>query len=101
MERFSVSRTTFAPSVAEWFGALDIHVDDEAFDRAFVLKGETADVVRALFADAALRERYLRAFEGQLHLRDDSTSSGDPTPGTDPFELSVPGYIDSAERLRA
>lgn len=100
-QRFSVSRASFASAVADWFGALDIHVDDEDFDTAFVLKGETPDLVRTLFSDAALRERYLRDFEGQLHRRDDGSIFGDPTPDADPFVLSVPGYVDSPERLRA
>lgn len=100
-QRFSVSRASFASAVADWFGALDIHVDDEVFDKAFVLKGETPDLVRALFASAPLRERYLRDFEGQLHRHDDGSVFGDPTPDIDPFELSVPGYVDTPERLRA
>ncbi|GAB1343032.1 hypothetical protein [Gemmatimonas sp.] len=100
-QRFSVSRANFATAVAEWFGALDIHVDDHEFDAAFVLKGETPDLVRAIFADADLRARYMRDFEGQLHRHDDGTLLGDPTPDIDPFELSVPGYVDSIERLRA
>jgi hypothetical protein len=66
-----------------------------------VLKGETPDLVRALFADAPLRERYLRDFEGQLHRHDDGSIFGDPTPDIDPFELSVPGYVDTPERMRA
>ncbi len=100
-QRFSVSRASFAAAVADWFGALDIHVDDDAFDKAFVLKGETPDLVRAMFASAPLRERYLRDFEGQLHRRDDGSIFGDPTPDADPFELSVPGYVDTPERMRA
>jgi len=100
-QRFSVSRANFAASVAEWFGSLDIHVDDEAFDKAFVLKGETPDVVRAIFASASLRERYLRDFEGQLHRHDDRILSKDPTPDADPYELSLPGYVDTTERMRA
>jgi hypothetical protein len=100
-QRFSVSRANFATAVADWFGALDIQVDDPEFDAAFVLKGETPDLVRAIFADADLRARFLRDFEGQLHRHDDATFFGDPTPDIDPFELSVPGYVDSIERLRA
>ncbi len=100
-QRFSVSRASFASAVADWFGALDIHVDDDTFDHAFVLKGETPDLVRELFASAPLRERYLRDFEGQLHRRDDSSLLGDPTPDADPFELSVPGYVDTPERMHA
>jgi len=100
-QRFSVSRASFAPAVLEWFGMLDIQVDDDAFDRAFILKGETADLVRALFGSAALRERYLRDFEGQLHRRDDATIQGDPTPDADPFELLVPGFVDEPAKLRA
>jgi hypothetical protein len=100
-QRFSVSRASFASAVADWFGALDIHVDDTVFDQAFVLKGETPDLVRHLFSSAPLRERYLRDFEGQLHRRDDSSFLGDPTPDADPFELSVPGFVDTAERMHA
>lgn len=100
-QRFSVTRASFASAVADWFGALDIHVDDEAFDAAFVLKGENPDLVRTLFESASLRARYLRDFEGQLHRRDDHLLFSDPTPDADPFELSVPGYVDTPERMRA
>lgn len=99
--RFSVSRANFASAVAHWFGALDIHVDDTTFDETFVLKGDTPDVVRALFADAALREQYLAHFEGQLHRHDDAGMFHDPTPGADPLALDVPGLIDDPARLGA
>lgn len=69
--RFSISRAGFSASVAEWFGQLDIQVDDATFDKAFVCKGETPDFVRAIFADAALRSRYLADFQGNLARRDD------------------------------
>lgn len=98
--RFSVQRASFAASVAEWFGRLDIQVDDPTFDETFVLKGETPDFVRAVFADAALRAQYLAHFDGQLMLRDDKVFWSDPTPGFDPMELTVSGYVDDPERLR-
>ncbi|WP_396215877.1 hypothetical protein [Gemmatimonas sp.] len=98
--RFSVSRANFATSVAEWFGRLDIHVDDPVFDDAFVLKGDTPDFVRTLFRDAPLRERYRADFEGSIALKDDQAFSTDPTPGIDPLELTVSGLIEDASRLR-
>ncbi len=98
--RFSVSRANFATSVAEWFGRLDIHVDDPAFDEAFVLKGDTPDFVRALFGDAALRDRYRADFEGSIAIKDDTAFFTDPTPGIDPFELTISGLIEDAARLR-
>jgi len=98
--RFSVSRANFATSVAEWFGSLDIHVDDAEFDNAFVLKGETPDFVRLLFADATLRERFRADFEGTLALKDDTAMFTDPTPGIDPLELAVSGIVDDPTRLR-
>jgi hypothetical protein len=100
-QRFSVSRASFATGIAEWFGALDIQVDDPEFDAAFVLKGETPDLVRALFASPALRERFLRDFDGQMHRRDDKVFFSDPTPDADPFELTVAGFIDDPAKLRA
>lgn len=99
-QRFSISRASFASSVAEWFGRLDIQVDDEQFDEAFVLKGETADFVRSLFADETLRALFLINFEGALALKDDKVLFSDPTPGIDPLELSVPGLVDDRDRLR-
>jgi hypothetical protein len=99
--RFSISRAGFSASVAEWFGQLDIQVDDATFDKAFVCKGETPDFVRAIFADAALRSRYLADFQGNLARRDDKALFVDPTPGIDPLELSVPGLIDDIAVLRA
>jgi hypothetical protein len=100
-QRFSVSRASFATTIATWFGAHDIAVHDEAFDRAFVLKGDDPAVVRQIFANETLRARYLRDFEGQLHRHDDRTYLGDPTPNADPLALVVPGYIDDPARLRA
>jgi hypothetical protein len=99
-KRFSVSRADFATSVAEWFGRLDIQVDDETFDRAFVLKGDTPDFVRRLFADTTLRTLYLDHFEGSVALKDDTALFTDPTPGLDPLELSVSGLVDDLDRLR-
>lgn len=98
--RFSVSRANFATSVAEWFGSLDIQVDDEVFDKAFVLKGETPDFVRTVFADQALRELYRADFDGSLALKDDTAMFSDPTPGIDPLELTVSGLVDDLTRLR-
>lgn len=98
--RFSVSRANFATSVAEWFGSLDIQVDDPTFDEAFVLKGDTPDFVRTLFADASLRERYLADFDGSLALKDDKALFTDPTPGVDPLELTVSGIIEDSAKLR-
>jgi hypothetical protein len=98
--RFSVSRASFATAVAQWFGALDIHVDDPTFDEAFVLKGDTPDVVRQLFADEALRQQYLADFEGQLHRHDDAGTFHDPTPGADPLALDVSDMVDDPARLR-
>lgn len=99
-QRFSVSRATFAASVAEWFGRLDIHVDDHPFDEAFVLKGDTPDFVRTLFADAALRQQYLDHFEGTIALKDDTALFTDPTPGLDALELSVSGLVKDVDQLR-
>ncbi len=98
--RFSVSRAGFAASVAEWFGSLDIQVDDPVFDQAFVLKGDTPDFVRSIFADAQLREQYRADFEGSLALKDDTALFTDPTPGIDPLELTISGITDDAARLR-
>ncbi len=98
--RFSVSHASFATAVAQWFGALDIHVDDPTFDEAFVLKGDTPDVVRQLFADEALRQQYLADFEGQLHRHDDAGTFHDPTPGADPLALDVSDMVDDPARLR-
>jgi hypothetical protein len=101
LQRFSITRASFATSVAKWFGALDVQVDDAQFDEAFVVKGETPDLVRALFADPQLRAQYLRDFEGELHRRDDAGVFSDPTPDADPFELIVSGYVEELPRLRA
>lgn len=98
--RFSVSHATFASSVAEWFGRLDIQVGDPAFDEAIVLKGDTPDFVRSLFSDPAFRERYRADFEGSLALKDDKAFFSDPTPGVDPLELTISGIIEDASRLR-
>lgn len=47
------------------------------------------------------RSPYLRDVDGPLHRSDDRSLFGDPTPDADPFELLVPGYVNTPECVRA
>lgn len=98
--RFSVSAAGFGSALARWFGAQDIAVGDDTFDDAFVLKGVDPVFVQQIFADTALRILCQRASFGTLQRRDDKQLWSDPTPGIDPLELSIPGFVDDADKLQ-
>jgi len=99
--RFSVSAAGFGSAIARWFGAQDVAMGEATFDDAFILKAVDPAFVQQLFADAALRALCARSAFAHLQRRDDTQLWSDPTPGMDPLELSVPGFVDDLETLRA
>src|SRR5690349_10500188 len=50
--RFSIRRRSLLTDVAAKLGMQDLEIGDEAFDRAFVIKGTEPTLVQELFADA-------------------------------------------------
>lgn len=97
--RFTMTPADFSSTVARWFGAQDIAVGESVFDNAFVLRGVDPDFVRQLFDDGELRALCLKGFDGRLQRRDDAELWSDPTPGKDPFELTVPKLVDDLSTL--
>lgn len=59
-----ITRVGVVSKVSEWFGKRDIQVDDPAFDKAFTIRGDEPDRVRAL-----LRSEVRQAI-GTIHTSD-------------------------------
>lgn len=68
----TVYRHGFFSSVGEWMGMKDIDIGDPAFDQAFVIKGDEAPRVQAMFAHAGLRAALADAHHAgaRFHLAD-------------------------------
>ncbi len=99
--RFTVYRKTVFSAVGKWLGMQDIEVHDELFDRDFIIKGTDEDKVRALFANARIRE--LIAAQKHIHfeVKDDEGWFGATFPeGVDELAFVVVGVIKDVERLK-
>ena len=99
--RFTVYRKSIFSAVGKWLGMQDIEVQDESFDRDFIIKGTDEDKVRALFANARIRE--LIAAQKHIHfeVKDDEGWFGATFPeGVDELVFVVVGVIKDVERLK-
>ena len=99
--RFTVYRKTIFSAVGKWLGMQDIEVQDEPFDRDFIVKGTDEDKVRALFSNPRIRE--LIAAQKHIHfeVKDDEGWFGATFPeGVDELVFVVVGVIKDVERLK-
>jgi hypothetical protein len=99
--RFAVSRAGMFTEIAKWLGMQDVETGIEEFDRDFVIKGTSEEKLRALFANARLRE--LLDAQKSLHFavkHDRSWFREDQAPDVDTLEFHVPGIITDIERLK-
>ena len=100
--RFSVHQRGLFSEIAEWFGAQDVEVGHEDFDRDFVIRGTDGGKLVALFDNPKLRE--LIAIHPQIHftVKDNEGVLGLPFPeDTDELYFHVVGVIKDVERLKA
>lgn len=59
----SLQSEKFSAKIGKVFGAQDIQLDDPVFDKAFIIRGESADDVRAFLSSPSIRE-YLFSLNG-------------------------------------
>lgn len=99
--RFSISRAGFFNDIAERIGLHDVRVGVEPFDDEFVIKGTDEDKLKALFANARIRD--LISAQKDIHF---SVKDGNYWPikrlpdDVDELEFSVGGIIKDVDRLR-
>ena len=95
-------RSVLISDIARFFGAQDIEVGEEAFDRDFVLKGTEPEGVRRLLGDERLRRLIASEASIRLGVREPSepVRSG---PAAKPAEirLDAPGDIREVPHLIA
>jgi hypothetical protein len=99
--RFSVSRAGLFTGIAKRLGMQDVAVGHEDFDREFVIKGNSEEKLRALFASSRLRE--LIGAQKDIHFSVDHDSGWfkpEPPPDVDTLEFHVTGVIKDIERLK-
>lgn len=92
--RCRVFRRSLSSDIAHLLGAQDIDVGDPAFDRAFVLRTNNPERLRAVLADAQLRAELLASPAQLVEVRDDEGWFGDEFPaGVDELYLEAEGRI--------
>jgi hypothetical protein len=100
--RFSIRRRSLLTDVATKLGMQDLEIGDEAFDRAFVIKGTEPTLVQELFADAQVRQLIDAQPDMHLLVKDDEGWFGAQFPdGVDELYFAVRGIIKDVERLKA
>ena len=99
--RFAVSRAGMFTGLAKWLGMQDITVGHDEFDAGFVIKGNSEEKLRALFASARIRE--LISAQKDIHFsvkHDASWFKPTPPEDVDTLEFHVLGVIKDIERLK-
>ena len=86
--RFTIYRKGLFTGIAKWLGMQDVSVGYEPFDTDFVIKGNNEGLLRALFANAKLRELVDR--QKDIHL----------TVKKGALHFHVLGVIKDVERLK-
>jgi hypothetical protein len=99
--RFTIYRRSIFSAAGTWLGMQDIEIGDHEFDDAFVIKGTHEGRVRALFANARLRELISAQPRINLTVKDDEGWFGADFPdGVDELLFAVPGLIRDVDRLK-
>ena len=66
--QFDLTRQNFGSKIMEWFGAKDVQVGDEAFDRAWVVKSNRPDFFAAALVPQ-IRAQFMAAPAGRWGVR--------------------------------
>lgn len=100
--RFAIVRHNWIQTVSKLLGAQDVVVGDETFDKEFLVKATDPEVVRRLFASAALRGSILSCETLQrFEVRDHEGWFGPEFPeGIDELYVEAEGRITDVESLR-
>lgn len=99
--RFTIYRKGFFSELGKLLGLQDIEIGDEAFDEAFMIKGNDELKVRDLFADRALRSKIAAQPTLHLTIADSEGWFGPKFPDdTDELKFQVGGVIKDVPRLK-
>ena len=100
--RFSVSRAGMLTDIAKWFGMQDVTVGHEEFDTEFVIKGNSDEKLRALFANPRVRALISAQKDIRFAVRENAGwfRSKDMPEDADLLEFEVVGTIDDVARLK-
>ncbi len=98
---FRVCRRSWIQDLRKFFGAQDIVIGDEEFDRDFIIQGNDEEKVRKLFQNATIRQLIDDQPVIELNSIDDEGWFGKTFPeDTDELLYSVPGLLKDPERIK-
>ncbi|MFO0924789.1 MAG: hypothetical protein U0905_20165 [Pirellulales bacterium] len=98
---FRVCRRSWIQDLKTYFGAQDIVIGDEEFDRDFIIQGNDEEKVRKLFQNESIRQLIDEQPVIELTSIDDEGWFGKPFPeDTDELLYSVPGLLKDPERIK-
>ena len=99
--RFTIYRKGVFTNIGKFFGMQDVEVGVPEFDEAFVIKGNDESKLRALFANAKIRQLIETQPDIHLEVRDDEGWFGPHFPqGVDELRFQVKGVIKDITRLK-
>jgi hypothetical protein len=100
--RFTVYRRSIFTGIALFFGAQDIEIGDDWFDKEFVIKSNDPAKAIAFFGNPRVRELIHRQPAIYFDVKDDEGWFGKQFPeGVDELSFKVVGVIKDIERLKA
>ena len=99
--RFKIFRKGFFSELGKLLGMQDIEVGYPEFDNEFIIQGNDANKLRALFANPTIRQLIEVQPEIRLEVKDDEGWFGADFPeGVDELYFQVVGVIKEVERLK-
>jgi hypothetical protein len=100
--RFRIRRRSWVQTLAKILGAQDIETGHEAFDREFTLQANSAEELRQLLTDDAIREQLAASSMSVVEVRDDEGIFGPGFPGAvDELYMAAEGRIVEPDRIEA
>ena len=99
--RFRVYRKGIFSDIAKFFGAQDIEIGDEEFDKLFMIKSTDEQTTRELLQRERIKELFLQQPKIDFQIKDDEGFWGVKFPeGTDELYFVVDGELKDTERLK-
>ena len=99
--RFTVYRKGIFSDIGKRFGMQDIQIEDEAFDRDFIIKSNQESKLRELLASSKIRELIGQQPQIYFSVKDDEGVFHSSFPeGVDELYFQVVGVIKDVERLK-
>lgn len=99
---FKIYREGIFSSIGKLFGMQDIQICDPFFDEQYIIKSNSEDKVRRLFASEKLKQLINKQPQISLEIRDDEGWFGQHFPdGTDELYFSCVGIIKDTYVLKA